>query len=201
MKILILGLGNPILTDDGVGLQVVQAVRSQLRQDPRWVPVEGGDSGGEENWPVRFAANSAASSWGLASCIVEVDEDSRGGLALMERLVGYDRVILVDAILRGGKPGTVYRLSLAEFPTQRTRGTHDVHLATALQLGQLAGYQVPAPEQVHVVAVEAEDVLTFGEGLTPSVGGAVPEATRLVLKILEEIVTPGASLNSGKPLT
>ncbi len=201
MKILILGLGNPILTDDGVGLKVVETVRELLQKDPRWVLMEDAETEPAGVLPVRFTPVSLGGSRGLRPCTVELDQDTRGGLALLERLVGYERVILVDAILRGGKPGTVYRLSLAEFPTQRTRGTHDVHLATALELGQLAGYQVPAPEQVHVVAVEAEDVLTFGEGLTPSVGGAVPEAARLVLKILEEIVTPGASLDSGKPLT
>jgi hypothetical protein len=61
MKTLILGLGNPILRDDGVGLRVAQALRPML-----------------------------AEAHG-----VEVDENTWGGLRLMERLVGYDRVIVV----------------------------------------------------------------------------------------------------------
>ena len=32
MKTLVLGLGNPILSDDGVGLRVARAVESQLSQ-------------------------------------------------------------------------------------------------------------------------------------------------------------------------
>jgi len=191
MKILILGLGNPILTDDGVGFRVVETVREEVLKDPRWVLTGRSDGAGSGGWPMQFTPVFPGGCPGSNLCTVEIDQDSRGGLALMERLVGYERVILVDAILSGGKPGSVYRLTLAEFPTQRTRGIHDVHLAAALQLGQLAGYHVPAAEAVHVVAVEAEDVWTFGEGCTPGVSEAVPEAARLVLQILEEIVSSG----------
>jgi hydrogenase maturation protease len=189
MTILILGLGNPILTDDRVGLEVVETVRELLLKDSRWVLIEEAETKAAGVSPVRFSPVSLGSAGDLGPCVVELDQDTRGGLALMERLVGYERVILVDAILRGGKPGTVYRLSLAECPTQRTRGTHDVQLATALQLGQMAGYQVPAPEQVHVVAVEAEDVLTFGEECTTAVREAVPRAASLVVQVLHQIVS------------
>ena len=33
MKTLVLGLGNPILTDDGVGVRVAEAVRAKLPPD------------------------------------------------------------------------------------------------------------------------------------------------------------------------
>jgi Ni,Fe-hydrogenase maturation factor len=37
MKTLVLGLGNPILTDDGVGVLVAESVRAHLPQD---IPVD-----------------------------------------------------------------------------------------------------------------------------------------------------------------
>ena len=49
---------------------------------------------------------------------VEVSEVSVGGLRLMERVVGYDRVILIDAMHQAynssgkAKPGTIHRMSL-----------------------------------------------------------------------------------------
>lgn len=64
MKTLVIGLGNPILTDDGVGIYAAQAVREAL--------------------PI----NSK----------VAVKELSVGGLALMEAMVGYNYVILIDAL-------------------------------------------------------------------------------------------------------
>ena len=38
---------------------------------------------------------------------VEVVEEACGGLRLMERMVGFDRAILIDAIRSGRPPGTV----------------------------------------------------------------------------------------------
>ncbi|NLZ00969.1 MAG: hydrogenase maturation protease, partial [Pirellulaceae bacterium] len=42
---------------------------------------------------------------------VEVSEDYWGGLRLMERLVGYDRAIVIDAISTGAAPGTIHHLT------------------------------------------------------------------------------------------
>jgi len=47
----VLGVGNPIMGDDGVGLEVLAAVRELLRDDPRVEFVDGG-TGGMELLPV-----------------------------------------------------------------------------------------------------------------------------------------------------
>lgn len=151
MKTIIAGLGNPILSDDGVGIRVVQAVRRQIGE---------GD--------VAFL------------------EASLGGLRLAEQLVGYDRVILIDAIqTRGGAPGAVYRLTLDDMPSYNADGAHDASLKTALQLIRQQGGHVPADQAVAVVAVEALNLLDFGETLTPQVEAAIPAAVQAVLEILE----------------
>ena len=82
MKTLVLGLGNPLVTDDSVGLRVVEGTEAVLadRSD------------------------------------VEVSEDYWGGLRLMERMIGFDRVIVVDAIHTGTPPGTIHLLSLEASP-------------------------------------------------------------------------------------
>ena len=99
-RTLVIGLGNPILTDDGVGIQTARAVRAAL-------PPEAD---------------------------VDVREVSVGGLALMEAMIGYDRVILIDALMTpGSEPGTIRRLSLDELGhTLNTASSHDVNLPTAL---------------------------------------------------------------------
>jgi hydrogenase maturation protease len=152
MTTLILGLGNPLVTDDSVGLRVAAELRKRLAGCPD----------------------------------VEVDEDYWGGLRLMERMVGYDRAIVIDAIQTGARPGTIHRLSPGSVPTQRSASVHDVNLSTALALGRQAGLRLPSDEAILLVAVEAEDILTFGDQCTPAVQAAIAPAVQVVLEALDE---------------
>ncbi len=89
MKTLILGLGNPLITDDSIGLRVIEVLQTRLADRPD----------------------------------VEVSEDYWGGLRLMERMIGFDRAIVVDAIQTGarrarsiGSPPTAFPRSAAPRP-------------------------------------------------------------------------------------
>jgi hydrogenase maturation protease len=145
MKTLVLGLGNPLLGDDAIGLRVVEAVRERLS-----------------------ARND-----------VDVLEEEAGGIRLMERLSGYDRAILVDAIVGDGVPGAIRLLGPDEVPTQRTAIAHGIDLPSALALGRSLG--LPMPAAVRVVAIEAVSVLEFRHDMTPAVAAAVEPAVAAVL--------------------
>ncbi|MGB9625699.1 MAG: hydrogenase maturation protease [Phycisphaerae bacterium] len=149
-RTLVLGLGNPLLADDGVGLRVAQRVRSMLTGRPE----------------------------------IEVAEDYCGGLRLMERLIGFDRAVLIDARCSGGRPGTVCLLALDAAPGRHLASSHDVDLPTAIELGRRAGASLPAIEDIRVVAIEAADVLTFREECTPPVRAAIERAVDAVLSVL-----------------
>ena len=150
LKTLVLGLGNPLLTDDAVGLQVVQRLRPEL-----------------VGWPS-----------------VEVDEDYWGGLRLMERMIGFERAILVDAICSGTEAGTIHVLSLADIPSRHSGSAHDMDLGTALALGRHAGAALPAEADIRLVAIEADDVLTFNGECTPRVRANIQRAAETVLELL-----------------
>jgi len=118
---------------------------------------------------------------------IEVDCLALGGLSLMERLVGYDRAIIVDAVATGQPPGTVSRFRLDDLPdfsTAHTSAAHDASLQTALRVGRTMGAHLPG--EVLIVGVEAQSVYDFSEILSPPVAEAVPVAARLVLELLEE---------------
>jgi hydrogenase maturation protease len=119
---------------------------------------------------------------------VEVAEDYWGGLRLMERLVGYDRAIVIDAIQTGGRPGTIHRLTPDDIPTQRSASAHDLNLPTALAFGRQAGLKLPANHAILLVGVEAEDILTFSERCTPAVEAAIPAVVEAVLAALERSI-------------
>jgi hydrogenase maturation protease len=154
MMTLVIGLGNPILGDDGVGWRVVEEI-------------------------ARKTANRND---------VEVDTVSLGGLSLMERLTGYERVILVDSLSSGEKPiGTVSLFLLTELPdlsSGHTTAVHDTSLSNALKVGRSMDIPLPGDENVHIVAIEAENVYDFSETLSPPVEAAVPHAVEAVLQLI-----------------
>jgi hydrogenase maturation protease len=150
MRTLVLGLGNPILSDDGVGPRVAQEVQQILGDHPDVVVVT----------------------------------SSRGGLDLAEKMAGFERAVVVDAIQMGAPPGTIHRLDVWGIPTQLTASAHGINLRMALEVARRAGAYLPVDKAIDVVAVEAEDVLTFREGFGPAVESAVPFAVQAVLDIL-----------------
>ena len=153
MKTLVLGLGNPILSDDGVGVRVAEALRASLPPDAP----------------------------------IDVCELSVGGLRLMEHMLGYERVILIDAMQPDhAEPGTFRRLSYSELaricPTQHMACTHDTSLVTALEMAQRMA--LPVPREIIVYAIGVQDVESFGEELTPAVARALPVILKAVLQEL-----------------
>ena len=149
---LVLGMGNPILSDDGVGLLVADRLReSPLPQD------------------------------------VEVALSEVGGLRLLELVRGFTRVIIIDALRSpaesGRHPGEIYRYEAKDFKGGHRYGSaHSIGLDTALEIGHKLGYDMPG--EVTVFAIEAEDVETFGEELSPPVAAA---AERVFALVREEV--------------
>jgi hydrogenase maturation protease len=118
---------------------------------------------------------------------IDFVEASVGGMRLLDVLKGYERVIMVDAITtRDGKPGDIYRLSPNDLKVSLHAGsTHDLSLPGALALGRGLGMTLPDDGHFVIIAVEVEDVLTFGEECTPAVEEAIPQAVEAVLAELE----------------
>lgn len=153
---IVIGLGNPVLGDDGVGWRVTERVEGLLAGRPG---------------------------------VADVDRLAVGGLTLMERLVGYERAVVVDAVHTGRAPvGTVRRLpleTLVDPSAGHTTSAHDVSLATALAAGRALGADLP--ERVTLVAVEIAPCHEFSETLSPEVAAAVPVAAGLALRTVLDV--------------
>ena len=147
MRILILGVGNPVLSDDGVGIHVARMLRDR----------------------------------GLPG--VDVEELPASGLELLDVVLGYDKVVIVDAIKTdGGVPGEYYVLEEKDFEKSvHGASPHGINIATALALGRKI---VPdrMPKEVVFIAVEAEDLLNVSEKLTEKVLAAIPGVLERVAK-------------------
>ncbi len=164
-RTLVVGLGNPILGDDGVGWRVAEEIRRRI-PNPQYP--------------------TAKEELGTRDCAIEVDCVPLGGLSLMERLVGYDRAILIDAIATGQQPiGSIACIALEDLPdlsAGHTTAAHDTSLPTALKVGRAMGAHLP--EQVTIVAVEAQAVYDFSEELSAPLAAAIPAAVATVMKLL-----------------
>ncbi len=151
---LVIGLGNPILGDDGVGWRVADEVDRRLAACPAPSPVT-------------------------------VERLAVGGLALMERLVGCERAIIIDSYLGDGEPGTVRSSPLAERdgrPVGHLDSPHDAPLASALAAGRALGAQLP--EDVVLVTVDTIPLDVFDDALTAPVAAAVDLAADEVMALI-----------------
>jgi hydrogenase maturation protease len=145
MKALILGLGNPILTDDGAGITIAQMIKERHPH-------------------------------------LQVIEASEDGLAILDHVVGYDKLIIIDSIrTEKGRPGDSYKLNLEDLKSAADlSSSHGMDIATAFEIGRGLGYKMPG--YVSIYAVEIKDNTTFGEGCTEEVKERIPF-------IAQEIVT------------
>lgn len=153
MKTIVIGLGNPILGDDGVGWKVAEEVKKRV----------------------------------CARADVDVECVSLGGISLMERLIGYDRAVLVDAFKSEETRGSVLVMNLNDMPNYsavHTTSAHDVSLQNALEMGKNLGAKLP--KRVMIVGVTTEPSFEFSNDLTSEAQAAVPIATKAALDLLED---------------
>jgi len=160
-RVIVVGLGNPILGDDGVGWRVADEVERQL------------------------AGRAVA---GRPAPTVDVERLGVGGLRLMEFLADYDVAILVDAATFPDRPAGEVRTTPLDELEDHAGGhfdsVHDASLRTALALGRSLGAALPA--RIEAVTIQAFATGEFGEELTPAVEAAIPVAAQAVIGLLAE---------------
>jgi len=145
-KVAIIGIGNLILRDEGVGVHAVRALEERL----------------------------------LPPGVEVID----GGTATMELLPVFqeaERIIVIDALRGGAKPGTIYRLSPDDLmgETERPLSLHQVGLLEVLGMAR----QLGGEPDVVIIGVEPKEI-SWGMELTPEVGARLP---RVIDAVFEEL--------------
>ncbi len=168
-RILVAGIGNIFLGDDGFGVEVVQ--RLGHHQLPENVRV--------------------------------VDFGIRGFDLAYALLDDYGAAILVDAVQRGGAPGSLYviepELNGGNEVTGFAIETHNVNPGKVLSLVTALGGQ---PKRLYVIGCEPA---TFGSdgngqmGLSEPVQAVLEEAVGLVQSLVERLLTEGVHTGHPEP--
>lgn len=104
----------------------------------------------------------------------------------MERMVGYERAILIDAFTTGNTPtGTITVFPLADLPDSafgHLSSAHDTSLQKAIQVGHSMG--VKLPDEIIILAIETNNTFDFSEELSPPVTACLPAATQILLEMI-----------------
>jgi hydrogenase maturation protease len=150
-RTLVLGLGNPIMGDDGAGLAALEQLRREWE-----IPEE-----------------------------VELVDGGTWGMNLLPLIESAERIILLDAIHAGDRPGTLVLLQREELPRYFSHklSPHQIDLREVLALAELRG---TLPKDVVAFGVEPERV-EMRAGLSPIVEAAIGNLVTLTLDRLERL--------------
>jgi hydrogenase maturation protease len=150
-RVLIAGIGNIFLADDGFGVEVVRRLVE--------VPLPGG---------------------------VQLADVGIRGLHLAYQLVdGYDLLVAVDTVSRGGTPGTVYVIEPELGETQGRADAHSIDLPSVFAMVRALGGNLG---RVLVVGCEPAS-LEERIGLSPIVEAAIEPTIRRIRDIAEGAAT------------
>lgn len=145
-EILILGVGNTILSDDGVGIYVAREIAKRFH-DPD----------------------------------ILVEESSVGGLELLDMMQGFNKTVIIDAVITGKREiGTLVRMSPEDLKGGSAMVRHHIGLFEALELG--IKLNMDLPEKISVYGIEVKDTMTFGESCTPEVAACIQEIAKEIVR-------------------
>ena len=146
-SITIVGVGNRLLGDEGVGLHIIDNL-SQI--------------------PMPSHVN-------IIDCGCDL-------LGLMSYFNKPQKIIIIDAIRGGGKPGEIYRFNYSKLPTTKdeTQSGHQMRTIFVLRLLRSA-YPVLADSDITLIGVEPK-TLELGNVLSQEVKERIDDVTRLVIE-------------------
>jgi hydrogenase maturation protease len=126
---------------------------------------------------------------------VELMDVGTAGIRLAQELLSpCDRLIIVDAMTRGGAAGTVYVERVESVPSP---GEVDMHLAVPARALGVAKALGALPSEVFIVGCEPAEVDELTTELTAAVQAAVPAALGHIERLLtakRELADPVAAL-------
>ncbi len=149
-KTVILGVGNILRSDEGVGVHIVKELERFTVNGSRFTVIDGGTL----------------------------------GIDLIPFIENADKLIIVDAVKDGGKPGTVYKFRREDIHDTRytihdTRySLHQINLIDTLNIMEI---QNKLPKETVIIGVEPKN-LGWGEELSEEIKKRIPEIKTLLEK-------------------
>lgn len=146
-NITIVGVGNLLLGDEGVGLHIIDNLSK--------IPMP--------------------SHVNIIDCGCDL-------LSLTAYLNKPQKIVIIDAIRAGGKPGEIYRFDYSKLATTKgeTQSGHQIGTIDVLRLLKSV-YPVMADSEIILIGVEPK-MLELSTDLSQEVRGSIADVTRLVIE-------------------
>ena len=151
-KTIIIGVGNPILGDDAVGIEVVRGLKNRI-DDPS----------------------------------IDIVEAYTGGFNLLDIILGYERAVIIDAVVSPNNAGEIKKIDLEELPSHNSWNPHDVSFYEAIKLAERLG-EDRIPKEMILFAIMIPSIqLEFREELSSVVRKSITKAINEVLREVKTI--------------
>jgi len=114
---------------------------------------------------------------------VDLLDGGTDGLALMDYMQGYERVLIVDAVNMGTSPGDIRIFSPQDAVlsvSSDALSTHGFGLAEVVALMDKLNMRV----NLKILGIQAKDV-SFGEGFSPELEGKIDDVLKLITKTID----------------
>jgi hydrogenase maturation protease len=158
-KILVLGLGNDLYGDDGVGIHFIEYInqRPKLKDE-------------------LSALNEQ----------VEFKPCCQSGLSLLDVITGYDSLIIIDTIKKSNPcTGKIHTLEAKDLRYIPGPSPHYVSIPQSIEIGKSLGLKVPT--HIKVIALEAKNMYHLGENMTEEMKNKIPVILKKLKSLLKEI--------------
>jgi hydrogenase maturation protease len=116
---------------------------------------------------------------------IELFDGGTLGVDLMPYIEGKEKLIVIDSVDAGEKPGTLFRFRPDDLNYEEAPKTsvHQIGLIESLQMVKLFG---KVPDEVVIFGVQP-GLIDWGEELTDEVKAAVPKLIKHILKEIEKL--------------
>jgi hydrogenase maturation protease len=143
-KILVVGIGNLLCRDEGIGVHVIQKMKKME------LPGH-----------------------------MELLDIGTSTMDLISHLEGVKKLIIIDAMKAGGKPGTIYRCKPEDLipKGEQSVSLHDIGVIETLTMAKKMGMAI----ETVIVGVEPQ-IMEWGMELTEEVKSKIPFIIEAVLK-------------------
>lgn len=115
---------------------------------------------------------------------IDYREVCESGLGLLDFIVGYQKVLIIDAIDQNLEPGSVVVFDAEKIKPINSPSAHSVGLPVALELGKR--FALDLPEEIKIIGVQVKDATLLCENLTDEVKLSLDEVVKESKGILEK---------------
>ncbi|RKY89512.1 Ni,Fe-hydrogenase maturation factor [candidate division KSB1 bacterium] len=147
--IVIIGIGNLLLKDEGVGVHIIRELeKTTLPED------------------------------------VSLIDAGTATLDALQMLGNVEKLIVIDAVKGGGKPGTVYKFKPEDIISGDVASIslHQLGFMEALSIVERTGKSF---KDITIIGVEPKEIVS-GMELSPEIARKIPEIIKLIKKTIRE---------------